>query len=139
MNPILWKCPVCDHELQVTGLECVHCGTEIRGRFAPGHFARLNADDLWFVEIFIKNRGNAYRVAEELEIPYSGVRARLTGVIRQMGYDSEVEAQEERGLPSERRKEILEQVAEGKMSSDQAIKLLQGEAVNSASKEQTNG
>jgi len=132
MNPLLWKCPVCEHELQVTGLECGHCGTEIHGRFAPGRFARLTADDLWFVEIFVKNRGNAYRVAEELEIPYSGVRARLTDVIRQMGYDLEAEPQEERGLPSERRKEILEQVAEGKISSDQAIKILQGEAVNAA-------
>lgn len=129
MNQLLWNCPVCDHELVVTGLECSHCGTEIHGHFAPGRFARLNGDDLHFIELFVKNRGNAYRVAEELEIPYSGVRARLTEIVREMGYDPEAEPPEDRTLPVERRKEILEQVANGKLSAEQAVKLLQGESV----------
>ncbi len=128
MNKLLWNCPVCDQELRVTGLECSHCGTEIRGQFELGRFARLNSDDLRFIEIFVKNRGNAYRVAEELEIPYSGVRARLTEMITAMGYDDENETREETGLPSEERKAILEQVASGKLSSAQAVKLFQGEA-----------
>jgi hypothetical protein len=128
MNKLLGKCPVCAQELRVTGLECSHCGTEIHGQFELGRFARLAADDLWFIEIFVKNRGNAYRVAEELEIPYSGVRARLTEIIQAMGYDSESEAREEAGLPPERRKAILEQVSSGKLTSEEAVKLLQGEA-----------
>jgi len=127
MNKLLWKCPVCDSELQVTGLECGTCGTEIHGHFALGRFTRLGTDDLHFVEIFVKNRGNAYRVAEELGIPYSGVRARLTEIILGLGYDSEPEAKEEPGLAPERRKAILEQVAEGTLSSEQAIKIFQGE------------
>ncbi len=127
MNRLLWKCPVCDSELYVTALECGTCGTEIHGQFAPGRFARLGNDDLHFVELFVKNRGNAYRVAEELEIPYSGVRARLTEIIQRLGYDSDVEPREEPTLPPERRKEILEQVAQGKLSSEQAVKILQGE------------
>lgn len=127
MNKLLWKCPVCDQELRVTGLECSHCGTEIRGQFALGRFARLGTDDLNFIEIFVKNRGNAYRVAEELEIPYSGVRARLTEIIQALGYEDEIDAREESGLPPERRKAILDQVSSGKLSSEQAIKLLQGE------------
>lgn len=127
MNKLLWKCPVCDNELQVTGLECGNCGTEIRGHFALGRFTRLDTDDLHFVEIFVKNRGNAYRVAEELGIPYSGVRSRLTEIILALGYDSEPEVKEEAALPPERRKAILEQVAEGKISSEQAIKIFQGE------------
>lgn len=130
MNKLLWKCPVCEQELRVTGLECSNCGTEIRGQFALGRFARLGTDDLHFVEIFVKNRGNAYRVAEELEIPYSGVRARLTEIIKALGYEDEVDVREETGLPPERRKAILEQVSSGKLSSEQAIKLLQGETAD---------
>jgi hypothetical protein len=126
MNKLLWKCPVCEQELHVTALECGSCGTEIRGNFEFGRLARLNASDLFFVEIFMKNRGNAYRVAEEMEIPYSGVRARLTDIIHAMGYDDDHETREEVGLPPERRKEILEQVSLGKLSSEQAIKILQG-------------
>ena len=129
MNKLLWKCPVCEQELRVTGLECSHCGTEIRGQFALGRFARLGTDDLHFVEIFVKNRGNAYRVAEELEIPYSGVRARLTEIIQALGYEDDIDVREESGLPPERRKAILDQVSSGKLSSEQAIKLLQGENV----------
>jgi hypothetical protein len=127
MNKLLWKCPVCEQELRVTGLECSHCGTEIRGHFALGRFARLGTDDLHFVEIFVKNRGNAYRVAEELEIPYSGVRARLTEIIQALGYEDDISVREESALPPERRKAILDQVSSGKLSSEQAIKLLQGE------------
>ncbi len=127
MNQLLWKCPVCAQELRVTGLECSHCGTEIRGQFELGRFARLGTDDIHFVEIFVKNRGNAYRVAEELEIPYSGVRARLTEIIQGMGYDDDNETREETGLPPERRKEILAQVSDRKLTAEQAIKLLQGE------------
>ncbi|TAH50536.1 MAG: DUF2089 domain-containing protein [Chloroflexota bacterium] len=128
MNKLIWKCPVCTQELHVTALECASCGTELRGHFELGRFARLGMDELNFIEIFVKNRGNAYRVAEELEIPYSGVRSRLTEIIQAMGYDEENESPEEAGLPPERRKEILEQVSNGKISSEQAVKLLQGDA-----------
>lgn len=127
MNKLLWNCPVCQQELHVTALECSACGTEIHGNFEFGRFARLRTDDLYFIEIFVKNRGNAYRVAEELEIPYSGVRSRLTEIVKAMGYDDDIEVREEPGLPPERRKEILEQVSVGKLTSDQAIKILQGE------------
>ena len=128
MNKLVWNCPVCDQELHVTTLECANCGTELRGHFELGRFARLGANDLHFIEIFVKNRGNAYRVAEELEIPYSGVRARLTDIIKALGYDDGNETPEEAGLPSEKRKAILEQVSNGKISSAEAVKLLQGES-----------
>lgn len=128
MNKLLWNCPVCEQELHVTSLECAHCGTEMRGHFELGRFARLGSSDLHFIEIFVKNRGNAYRVAEELEIPYSGVRARLTEIVSALGYDQATDAVEETGLPPERRKAILEQVSNGKLSSAEAVKLLQGES-----------
>ncbi len=128
MNKLLWRCPVCDQELSVTGLECGNCGTEIHGHFALGRFARLGSDDLHFIEIFIKTRGNAYRVAEELGIPYSSVRARLTEVIRALGYESEPESREETGPSPERRRAILDDLSQGKLTSEQAVKLLQGES-----------
>jgi hypothetical protein len=128
MNKLITKCPVCSEELSVTGLDCSHCGTEIRGHFEIGRFARLTADDLHFIEMFVKNRGNMYRVAEELEIPYPGVRARLTEIIEALGYESETEPREDSGLPPERRKAILADVQSGKLTSEQAVKLLQGES-----------
>ena len=99
------------------------------GQFEIGRLYRLNADDIQFVETFIKNRGNAYRVADELRIPYSAVRARLSDIIRALGFEVEMEAEvkEEPTVSPERRKQILEDLQKGKLSSDAAIKLLQGE------------
>lgn len=128
MNPLLLRCPVCSHELVVTNLECGNCGTEIHGRFEIGGLARLDPASLSFIETFVKNRGNAYRVGEELELPYSAVRARLTEIIEKMGYETESESRDEQGITPERRKAILDDLAKGKITSEQAVKMLQGES-----------
>ncbi len=129
MHPVFGKCPVCGQELIVTRLECRTCGTEIGGQFSVGRLARLNAEDIEFVEMFIKNRGNAYKVGEELAMPYSTVRARLTEIIRALGYEPGAEPKEE-PMPQvapEKRKTILEDLGRGKITADDAIRLLQGE------------
>ncbi len=128
MHPIFGKCPVCGQELHVAKMECRACGTEIGGEFAIARLAHLNADDVQFVETFIKNRGNAYKVGEELEMPYSTVRARLTEIIRAMGYEPGAEPKEEPlTITPEKRKAVLTDLARGKISADDAIKFLQGE------------
>ncbi len=129
MHPLFGKCPVCGEELTVTHLECRKCGTDIGGQFFIGHLARLNSDDVQFVETFIKNRGNAYKVGEELGLAYSNVRARLTDIIRAMGYEPAAEKEEPvPNIAPEKRRAILEDLGTGKISADDAIRLLQGEA-----------
>jgi hypothetical protein len=125
MNPLIGKCPICAEELKVTHLECAYCGTEIVGQFSLGRLFRLDPDEIKFVEIFVKNRGNAYRVGEELSMPYSSVRARLTAVIGSLGYELGGEVKEEPGLTPERRKLILDELAGGRISSEQAVRMLE--------------
>ena len=130
MHPVFGKCPICGEEMTVTRLECRACGSEISGHFAVGALTRLSAEDLQFVETFVKNRGNAYKVGEELELPYSNVRARLTDIIRAMGYEPGVESREEAVAPAvapEKRKSILEDLSRGQITADDAIRMLQGE------------
>ena len=129
MHPIFSKCPVCGQELIATRLECRSCGTDIGGQFSVGGLARLSAEDIQFVETFMKNRGNAYKVGEELELPYSAIRARLTDIILTMGYEPSAEAKDEPApdIPPEKHKKILNDLAKGKISADDAVKLLQGE------------
>jgi len=129
MNPVFGKCPICGQELTITRLECRACGTDISGQFTVGKLAALSADEIRFVEMFIKNRGNAYKVGEELQMPYSTVRARLTEIILAMGYEPGAEPKEEPAatIPPEKRKAILDDLARGKINADDAIKLLQGE------------
>lgn len=126
MHPVFGKCPICGEEMIVTRLECRACGTEISGQFTVSKLAVLSADEIRFIETFIKNRGNAYKVGEELQMPYSTVRARLTEIIRAMGFEP---GKEETTAPisPERRKAILDDLGRGKISADDAVKLLQGE------------
>jgi hypothetical protein len=126
MHPIFGKCPVCGEELIVTRLECRSCGTDIGGQFNLSRVSRLSADEIQFIEIFVKNRGNAYKVGEELEMPYSTVRARLTEIIRAMGYEPPKDEGPVAVSP-EKRKSILDDLARGKISAEDAVKSLQGE------------
>jgi hypothetical protein len=129
MHQVFGKCPVCGEEMTVTRLECRACGTDIGGQFTIGRLARLDAEQMQFVETFIKNRGNAYKVGEELEMPYSAVRARLTEVIRAMGYEPGAEPKDDGviAVSPEKRKSILDEVARGKISAEDAVKFLQGD------------
>ncbi|MCL4490271.1 MAG: DUF2089 domain-containing protein [Chloroflexi bacterium] len=128
MHPIFGKCPVCGQELTVTRLECRGCGTDIAGQFSLGRLTLLQPEDMAFVETFIKNRGNAYKVGEEMGLPYSTVRARLTEIIRALGYEPGAEPKEDTSpVTPEKRKSILDDLARGKITSEMAIRLLQGE------------
>jgi hypothetical protein len=129
MHPVFGKCPICGEEMTVTRLECRSCGTDIGGQFAVGRLARLDSEQVQFVETFIKDRGNAYKVGEELDLPYSTVRARLTEIIRAMGYEPGAEPKDMPviAVPPEKRKSILDDLAHGKITAEDAVKLLQGE------------
>ncbi len=130
MHQVFGRCPVCGKELIVTRLECRSCGTDIGGQFSVGRLTELDADQIQFVETFIKNRGNAYKVGEELAMPYSTVRARLTEIIRAMGYEPGAEPKEEPAakVTPEIRKAVLDDLAHGKITADDAVRLLQGES-----------
>ena len=119
MNKLLSKCPVCAQELRVTGLECSHCGTEIRGQFELGRFARLGADRSLVHRNLCKKSRECLSRRRGVGNSILGGCARLTEIILALGYDSENEVREEQGLPPERRKAILEQVSSGKITSEQ--------------------
>ena len=56
MYPVFGKCPVCGEGMIVTRLECRSCGTDVGGQFTVGRLARLDSEQVQFVEMFIKNR-----------------------------------------------------------------------------------
>lgn len=116
---VLGRCPVCDEELKVTKLSCSHCHTHIEGEFSMCKFCRLTREEKYFIEIFIKSRGNIKEIEKELGISYPTVRNRLEGVISSLGYKVEYKQEVDR-------KEILEKLKNGDISTDEAIKLLKG-------------
>jgi hypothetical protein len=89
MNPLPGKCPVCTSVLTVTRLHCGHCGTGIEGNFGLGRLQALTAEQVQFVETFMKCKGKIKDVEGELGISYPTVVARLNESVRAMGFEVE--------------------------------------------------
>jgi hypothetical protein len=121
--PIPSPCPVCSHPLHITELHCEKCATTVRGRFTTNALHRLSREQLDFVEVFIKCRGNIKEVERELGISYPTVRSKLEQIIEAMGYPAYKPNSEE----SKRRKEILERLNKGEISTEEALRILNQE------------
>jgi hypothetical protein len=126
MNPIIGQCPVCKETLQVTRLYCPNCDTTVEGHFALGRFYQLSAEQMAFIETFVRCEGKINRVGEELGVSYPTVRSRLSEVIRALGYEVG-EEEPAAAIPDEERKAILEHLAQGRITSEEAVKQLRGE------------
>jgi hypothetical protein len=121
MHPVINECPVCGGELVISKLHCRQCDTTIEGRFISGPFAGLTPEQLEFIEIFIRNEGKLTHMESELNLSYPTIRNRLHDVIRSLGYEP---GKIERGLTEEERRKILEDLNEGKISSEEAMRML---------------
>ena len=124
MNPVIGQCPICTDQLQVTQLHCSSCNTSINGHFSLGRLHQLSAEQLDFVETFIRCEGKIKRVEQELGLSYPAVRARLSAVILAMGYDIGGEEDDFAPLPNVDRGEILNRVANGEISAIEAAQML---------------
>jgi hypothetical protein len=123
MNPLLTTCPVCFEPLTVTRLHCRNCDTAVEGHFETGRLGRLNREQMEFVETFIRCEGKLNRMERELGLSYPTLRSRLSEVITQMGFELGPEPAE---LSDRQRHRILDELASGQISSEQAMQLLQG-------------
>ncbi len=113
------SCPLCDGEIKVTEIRCKKCGIVIQGEFDLCKFCRLNGQQKYFVEVFIKNRGNIKEIEKELGISYPTVRNKLDDVISALGHKVE--------KTRINQKEILEKLKKGEISKDEALRLLNGQ------------
>ena len=120
-NAVIARCPICSQSLHVVRLECDSCGTSLEGLFTLGRFHSLTPEQLEFLETFIRCRGSFKDVERDLGISYPTVRSRLDAVIRALGFPSQAEPDRD----VERRKEILRELAEGRIAPDDAASLLE--------------
>ncbi len=120
MYPILTACPVCSSELTATRLQCVTCGTAIEGQFALGRLGRLNREQLRFVELLVKNRGNINQVASELGVSYTTARTRMDEIVTALGYPAPAPSE---GMAAERR-DVLRRLEAGEIGAEEALRLL---------------
>lgn len=124
MNRLPSKCPICGGEIAVTRLHCRECDTTFDGRFNNGAFSQLTADQVSFVELFVRCEGKITRMEVELGISYPTIRNRLHEVIRALGYEPG-SGEGTGGLSDEERQGILEELDKGRITAKQAMSLLQ--------------
>lgn len=119
MYPVPTTCPVCSGTLQVERLRCETCATALEGHFSLGWIGRLSREQLDFVELMVKNRGNINGVAGELKIAYNTARSRLDEIVSALG-----------GVPEDNgradRRGVLDRLAAKEISVEDAMRLLKG-------------
>jgi hypothetical protein len=139
MNTMPNACPFCGGDLTVTHLYCQNCDTNIEGRFVTGastkyrqdqqafiekFVTRLNPEQLTFVETFVRCEGRLNRMADELSVSYPTLRNRLDEVIRALGYEPGAE-EPEVGLTPEKRQKVLEDLDQGRINAEEAMRILE--------------
>lgn len=105
--------------MRVRKLECPDCGVTVEGQFDGGPLARLNADQLSFVEVFLRARGKIKDVEEELGISYPTVVGRLNDLLVALGFE-----QGDADTTDRQRERILNDLAAGRVSASEATRLL---------------
>jgi len=138
MAKMLTQCPVCESAMQVTELTCSHCDTHIQSAFDTCRFCRLPAEHLAFVELFLRCEGNLSRVEKEMNLSYPTIRNRFAAALNALGFGSVTEpevvspivssTESERSQNQEailqRRRAVLDSLADGSIGADEAAELL---------------
>lgn len=122
--PLITDCPVCEKKLKVTKLHCSHCHTTIENEFELSKFSTLAREQLQFIEVFLKCRGNIKEVEKELSISYPTVRGKLTEIIESLGY----KAQPKNKLDKQK---VLSMLDSGEITVEEAIAMLKEEGEDS--------
>jgi hypothetical protein len=119
MHPIITRDPVSGNELIVTRLESPQSGIVIEGQFSLGWIGRLSREQLDFVELLVKNRGNIQKLAQDLDIAYNTARSRLDEIVTALGGAPEGDGRADRRI-------ILDRLAAKEINVEEAMRLLKG-------------
>lgn len=75
------SCPVCQHSLSVTRLNCPACKVQLEGAFSLPRLARLEREHLMLAEKMVLVGGNLKELAEQMEVSYPTLRKRVDQLI----------------------------------------------------------
>ena len=114
------RCPSCGGRVEVREVGSPECEVTVRGRFAGCEFCALPEEQLNFLRLFVARRGNLREVERELGLSYPTVRARLDELLKTLGYAAGPTALDRQ----ERRRQVMEDLREGKVTAEEAVRLL---------------
>jgi hypothetical protein len=112
-------------EIVVTRFIAPESGLSYEGAFTVTvPFAQLSAEQMQFVETFVRCEGKFNRMESELGLSYPTLRGRLHEVIRALGYEPGKE--EPAGVTEIERRRVLEALNAGQLNFEEAMQLLKG-------------
>ncbi len=97
-------------------MACPSCSTVVEGQFELPALLRLSADDLRFVEDFVRASGSLKEMAAAEQQSYPTIRNRLDRII------DELNAQSKQN--ENKKHQILDAIAKGKLTVKEAVKRL---------------
>ena len=90
----------------------------IEGAFELPRLAQLSAEDQVFVAAFVRSHGSIKEMEQVFGVSYPTIKARLNRIAGQMEF---VDI-----MPAPDRSEVLERLARGEISADEAVRELEG-------------
>src|SRR5260370_17036601 len=91
LHPLITKDPVTGGELIVTRLEGRESGIVIEGKFSLDWMGRLTPQQLSFVGLLVRYRGNIQRLAVALNVGYNTARNHLDEIVATSTYPTKHE------------------------------------------------
>ena len=114
----------------MTRLEGPTTGIIIEGRFHLGWIGRLTPEQLEFVGVLVRNRGNLQKVASDMGASYNTARNRMDDIAAVLGAPQESEPAPPTSIPaaqgSAAKRAILDRLATGELSFDEAMQQIRG-------------
>jgi hypothetical protein len=93
----------------------------IEGAFAPPQLARLTSEDQVFIAAFLRSHGSIKEMEQMFGVSYPTIKARLNRIAASLDFIDESPAP----ARSEVRAEVLDRLASGEITADQAIAALE--------------
>ncbi|RFU70028.1 DUF2089 domain-containing protein [Bacillus sp. V59.32b] len=84
VKELVAKCPRCNEKLIATRLSCDNCELELNGDFPLSKFDYLSADELDFVESFLKAQGNFKTLQNEKGMSYPAVKKKFNDILEKL-------------------------------------------------------
>jgi hypothetical protein len=120
--PLITRDPVTGEELTVTRLENRARGLVLEGEFSLGWLAKLSHDQLEFVGLFLRYRGNVQKMASELGVAYNTARSRLDAIVEALGGTGDNAPLEPELAPES--EDVLSKLETGEIDFETALKRL---------------
>ena len=109
------ECAGCGRPMAITRVECRDCGVVTEGEFDVAPLARLSERDQTFVHAFVRAHGSIVKMERILGVSYPTVKNRLNAITDRL---------DESYRDPAPRSRVLEQLANGEITVDQALERL---------------